>query len=204
MSSIEKVVESPSATVAQIVGIVGGLATDTVKAPRRLSPNLKYRLEQVAAYHDGVVPLHGRLFAQWMSHVFPRECPYPHRSGTTSPMTPDEWIQHTGHADTTASEAEMKMHIKSDGKCNRGEAGCHTGADEELPWSHHEELVAAGVFGQKKHMHHSSKKRGNVPEQETTQASEVAIFFLGIGISVVATRFAMAAGVALPIKGKDL
>ncbi|CAE7211809.1 unnamed protein product [Symbiodinium sp. CCMP2592] len=28
------------------------------------------------------VPLHGRLFAQWLHHAFPRDCPFPHVSGT--------------------------------------------------------------------------------------------------------------------------
>ena len=28
------------------------------------------------------VPLHGRLFAQWMHYAFPRHCPFPHVSGT--------------------------------------------------------------------------------------------------------------------------
>ena len=35
-------------------------------------------MEQVASHHGGKVPLHGRLFAQWLHHAFPRECPYPH------------------------------------------------------------------------------------------------------------------------------
>merc|ERR1719401_3031441 len=29
------------------------------------------RLEQIAAHHGGLVPLHGRLFAQWMHHAYP-------------------------------------------------------------------------------------------------------------------------------------
>merc|ERR1719322_1208044 len=31
----------------------------------------------VSAHHGGRVPLHGRLFAQWLHHAYPRECPFP-------------------------------------------------------------------------------------------------------------------------------
>lgn len=49
------------------------MASDTVAAPRELSEGLRVRLQEVAALHGGKVPIHGRLFAQWMHHAFPRE-----------------------------------------------------------------------------------------------------------------------------------
>eukprot|EP00746_Dinoflagellata_sp_MGD_P010092 gnl/MRDRNA2_/MRDRNA2_120746_c0_seq1.p1 gnl/MRDRNA2_/MRDRNA2_120746_c0~~gnl/MRDRNA2_/MRDRNA2_120746_c0_seq1.p1 ORF type:complete len:604 (+),score=112.67 gnl/MRDRNA2_/MRDRNA2_120746_c0_seq1:110-1921(+) len=58
---------------------------------------LHARLQEIAAQHeDGLVPLHGRLFAQWLHYAFPRECPYPHEVGTLNPMTPAEFIEAAG------------------------------------------------------------------------------------------------------------
>ena len=34
-------------------------------------------MEMIADKHHGEVPLHGRLFSQWLHYVFPQECPYP-------------------------------------------------------------------------------------------------------------------------------
>ena len=33
------------------------------------------------ASSDGLVALHGRLFAQWLHHAYPRQCPMPARAG---------------------------------------------------------------------------------------------------------------------------
>merc|ERR1719195_632118 len=109
------------------------------------SKSLLNRLEEVAAINDGKVNLHGRLFAQWMHHAFPRECPYPHEAGTTSPQTADEWMEETGSA-TTATQQEMLEHVASD-VCASGmvQAGSACGEEtEELPWSSAEELLPVG------------------------------------------------------------
>ena len=42
------------------------------------------RLDEIASLHAGPVPLHSRLFRQWMHHAYPRECPYPHEAGDLS------------------------------------------------------------------------------------------------------------------------
>eukprot|EP00927_Polykrikos_kofoidii_P060291 TRINITY_DN55304_c0_g1_i1.p1 TRINITY_DN55304_c0_g1~~TRINITY_DN55304_c0_g1_i1.p1 ORF type:complete len:526 (+),score=102.88 TRINITY_DN55304_c0_g1_i1:107-1684(+) len=75
--SLEQEIAAHAAAPAVIVDIVEALNSSTVAAPRKLSPTMTQRLERVATRHGGAVPLHGRLFAQWMHHAFPRECPYP-------------------------------------------------------------------------------------------------------------------------------
>lgn len=143
MGHIEREVAAPSGTPQQIAAIVSQLPSDTVSA-QPVSPALMTRLEQVAAINGGVVPLHGRLFAQWIHHVYPRECPYPHKIGSTSPQTPDEWMQEKG-ATSSASEEEMRKTVESDtcasdagpGGCTEAEAG-----GSELPWTEAEELLA--------------------------------------------------------------
>merc|ERR1719195_1631026 len=105
------------------------MTTDTVMAPRVLPPALLLRLQEVAALTDGKVNLHGRLFAQWMHHAFPRECPYPHEAGTTAPQTADEWMKASGHESEQASEEEMKKIVED--ACRADEqAGSRVATDQ--------------------------------------------------------------------------
>merc|ERR1719272_2221336 len=101
------------ATTEQIIQLVSSLSSDTVVAPRFLSAPLMRRLHSIAESNAGQIPLHGRLFAQWMHHAFPRECPFPHEGGT-NPQTPDEWMQKSGHESAEASEEEMQAHVDLD------------------------------------------------------------------------------------------
>ena len=80
--------------------------------PRALSPSLLSRLDEIAAKHDGTVQLHSRLFAQWLHHAFPRECPFPLVAGESTPRTPDEWMEHSG-SEVVASSAEMQHYVKA-------------------------------------------------------------------------------------------
>merc|ERR1719223_1582989 len=61
-----------------------------------LSKLLRRRLDEVAAHHEGLIPLHGRLFAQWMHLAFPQECPYPHKAGTVYYSSMEQWEKETG------------------------------------------------------------------------------------------------------------
>ena len=84
--------------------IVQGSPFEYVVAPRTLPTALLQRLDEIAVGNDGAVPLHGRLFAQWMHHAFPNECSYPHDSGTTSPRTAAEWMNATGETHTATAD----------------------------------------------------------------------------------------------------
>jgi hypothetical protein len=141
MGHLESAIGAPRADPAQIARLVASLSSDTVDAPRNLSASLLQRLEEIAQHHDGEVPLHGRLFAQWMHHAYPRECPFPHASGSTKPMTPDEWMAMYGEPE--ASEEEMAKHL------SMGENLTHMLQDDlaALPWSSLEELVAVHEQG---------------------------------------------------------
>ena len=101
-------VGQPAALSGDIVDIVSALASDTVDAPRKLSTPQLTRLQEIAELHSGRVPLHGRLFAQWMHHAYPRECPFPHVAGTTKPVSQDEWEVQGLEAEAT--EEEMTWH----------------------------------------------------------------------------------------------
>jgi len=108
LGHIEEKIVAPEANPSAIISLVRNLPSPTVSAPRDISPTLSSRLENIAAHHGGTVPLHGRLFAQWLHHAFPRECPYPHLSGTTSQPTSDEWIAESGGL-SEATEEEMRQ-----------------------------------------------------------------------------------------------
>jgi len=144
MGHLEGEIKSSTAEPKRVAELVSRLPSETVNAPRELSPALLARLEQVAASNGGQVPLHGRLFAQWMHHAYPRECPYPHESGTVSPQTPDEWMKATGASDSSASREEMRQQVESD-VCAIDENGKPKGKGcdeaEDLPWSEAEELL---------------------------------------------------------------
>lgn len=85
LGRVERSVAAPSASPDDIAKIVAALPSATVPADRVLDQVLLTRLQAIASEHNGVVPIYGRLFAQWMHHAYPRECPYPHLSGTTKP-----------------------------------------------------------------------------------------------------------------------
>merc|ERR1719327_1745753 len=110
LGHIEKKVGSPDAAPEQILALTAKLPSATVPAPRILSDDLHNRLGEIAEHHGGRVPLHGRLFAQWLHHAYPRECPFPHKSGTTNPMTLDAWVEQNGQGSSMASELEKKIH----------------------------------------------------------------------------------------------
>jgi len=153
MAHLEDQLKKSEAEPGEIAALVANLSSDTITVPRVLDSALLVRLDQVATANAGKVPLHGRLFAQWMHHAYPRECPYPHEFGTTSPLTPGEWMQATGQTDSSASHDEMRQHVESD-VCNLDAEGQPMpGCDEEadLPWSEAEELLAHAVPNSSSH-----------------------------------------------------
>mmetsp|Transcript_52466 Transcript_52466/g.146244 ORF Transcript_52466/g.146244 Transcript_52466/m.146244 type:complete len:636 (+) Transcript_52466:96-2003(+) len=135
---LELEIGAPLATPSEVARIIAKMPSNTVKAPRELSQTLLRRLDDAAAHHGGKVQLHGRLFAQWMNHAFPRECPFPHESGTISPQTPDMWMRETGEESTTASEADMQCIAKLE-----DDIDVFSQDRRELPWHDTEELVFA-------------------------------------------------------------
>jgi hypothetical protein len=147
LGHLEQQIAAPEAASTQIAALVLELLTSSVAAPRKLAAPLLDRLGEIAAEHGGSVPLHGRLFAQWMHHAYPRECPYPHLSGTTNPLTPDEWLEATG-GETTATEEEMQGHVEKTAASSALPEGSNKAP---LPWSSEEELLVARPAMQSDH-----------------------------------------------------
>jgi len=64
LAHIEQAIGAPAATPEDLAAIVAALPSDTVPVRAELSPLLLSRLRFIAAQHDGLVPIYGRLFAQ--------------------------------------------------------------------------------------------------------------------------------------------
>jgi len=136
---VENKIASPSGAPKDIAELISHTSSDTIDAPRNLSDALLGRLNEIAAQHGGQVPLHGRLFAQWMHHAYPRECPYPHAPGSAPIlMTAAEWVQVNNFTNTTAPQEMMERHAKGLGGNEDSEATPFM----DIPWSEEEELVA--------------------------------------------------------------
>jgi hypothetical protein len=139
LGEIETAIGTATASSSDIIAVVRNLTSPTSiddDDPPHLNAALVSQLEQVASKHGGSVPLHGRLFAQWLHYVFPRECPFPHKVGMVSSVTPSEY----GH-DHVATAEEMKMHASNATALDFVDSV----GNEELhwmsQWSHEEELM---------------------------------------------------------------
>jgi len=103
------------------------MPSDTIDAPRNLSATLLSRLDAIAERHEGRVPLHGRLFAQWMHHAYPHECMYPQTQAETG--TEPASIQQLDR-DTMASYVN-----------NASDVDELLLNNYDLPWMHDENLL---------------------------------------------------------------
>jgi len=140
LEEIETKVGAPTAEPSQILAVVGNMSAQTTlddDFPPHLEGSLTQQLEQIAAAHGGRVPLHGRLFAQWLHYAFPRECPFPHKTGVTAAVTPNEFGESYA-----ASDDEMKRHAL---EANATVIPATFGKEElqwMSQWSSEEELIA--------------------------------------------------------------
>merc|ERR1719375_1963419 len=143
LHQLEHKIASPSAEPGRIASLVAALPSDTVDSPRNLSMPLLQRLGEIATVHGGRVPLHGRLFAQWMHHAYPRECPFPHVAGTTVPRSSAERAAAVG-TDASASQEVMEMYAATSTDTGRAAA---SEAPPALPWLDVEELLTGPPAG---------------------------------------------------------
>lgn len=156
LARLESVIGAPAATPTVIYELVENLPSDTVEAPRNLSDTLVRRLQEVADRHDGKVPLHSRLFAQWMHHAYPSECIFPHVHGVSSVVSSDEWL---AEGDRHVSEEVMRQFVGEEAESDPNghtETIHNMNREVEIMWTEEEELfavspnslAAVGIFRQ--------------------------------------------------------
>jgi hypothetical protein len=114
MGELEKKIGAPQATPERIASVISSIGTSTVSAPRTLPEKMLARLDMVAERTGGEVPLYGRLFSQWLHFAFPRECPYPHTTGSTTPMAPSDYLTETAER-SSMSWKELQQYVKESG-----------------------------------------------------------------------------------------
>lgn len=135
LNEVEDAVGAPVAAPEQILPLVGNM-TNFDDEPPKIDDALRTQLLRIAETHGGNVPLHGRLFAQWLHYVFPRECPFPHKAGVHKAVSPQQYGQ--GYI---ASDTEVKTH-----SAKRNESAPMLAEHEEAQWmsqwSEEEELHA--------------------------------------------------------------
>jgi len=111
---LEAVITASKAFPTEIIRAVESMPDTSSIEATNVSAALQSRLEEVAAVNGGKVPLHGRLFAQWLHYVFPRDCPFPHLAGTVNPQTVMKYEEVVGKFSTDASDEEVEQFLESD------------------------------------------------------------------------------------------
>jgi hypothetical protein len=125
MNQLEGKIQAPAASPERILAVVANVSAS---GDMRLSEAAALtRLREIADVNVGEVPLHGRLFAEFLHYAFPTECPYPHLAADSSVFVPGHWA--SGKA--KATEEERKQVAKAP---HAGEAATET------PWSAEEVL----------------------------------------------------------------
>jgi len=140
VNHVERRLGAPEASTQDVIAVVSALPS-TSQPARVLDDTLVHELERLASMHGGKVPIHGRLFALWMHHAYPRDCPYPHAAGTTDPMMPNEYVRRTGLPYLEPKEAMLKLTTTHVGKKRRR----HAEVFEASHWEVHEELLSEAV-----------------------------------------------------------
>jgi hypothetical protein len=140
LNEVEDAVGGPVATPDEILPLVGNM-TDFQDDPPKIDRSLRGQLLRIAETHGGKVPLHGRLFAQWLHYVFPRECPFPHKSGTASAATPLQFGENY-----IASDEDVRSHAATREVQSTDENATIASGLQEAQWmsqwSEEEELIA--------------------------------------------------------------
>jgi len=139
MSELEGRLRSPTAPAQAILGALQDMSSHK-REPLQLQSGMMQKLEGIAARHGGAVPLHGRLFAQWLHLVFPTEVPYPHVVEETSMLSPKHWVGRK--IVTTAAERREELQQE------RAMAASGQAADSELAWTDEEALPVQEPLGQ--------------------------------------------------------
>lgn len=142
LDEIEIAIGSPRADPQKLIDVVSSMTAQSTlddDLPPRLKGTMREQLKHIAAVHNGEVPLHGRLFAQWLHYAFPRECAFPHKVGMVTSTPPSEYGEHF-----YASVKEMTTHVTAANISNISAFG-----KDELEkmewmsqWSPEEELIA--------------------------------------------------------------
>lgn len=142
LGEIEVAIGAPTALPHHILRVVRNISTPSSEddSPPLVDGPLAAQLERLADLHGGRVPLHSRLFAQWLHYVYPRECAFPHKAGLKTTQTPTEYGNHL------ATDAEMRRHAETvaDGSTEKTTEAADEARWMSQQWSEEQEVLFAG------------------------------------------------------------
>jgi len=131
VSDIEAAVGGPTASAELLISVVSNITVGVGDASPAMTSTLKSQLGDIAKAHGGLIPIHGRLFSQWLHYVFPRECAFPHKSGSIVSVSPMQF------GDYMATEKELRKHAS-----DTPQQLSHATEQEWMSqWSEEEELL---------------------------------------------------------------
>lgn len=131
MDELEAAVGAPEASSDVLVDLVLDIAAIHSDSEPEVSVALRQQLKKIEGRNGGLVPLHGKLFAQWLHYMFPHECPFPRAANSVVAMTPDVY----GSA-FAASRSMMEEHVS-----RQPDISSPTKDDWFSLWSDDEELL---------------------------------------------------------------
>jgi len=143
LAELDRNLRSPTASPERILAVVRNMTSGTSLEDEtvvKVDAAMAAQLEAIAASHGGEVPIHGRLFLQWLHYVFPRQCPFPHKSGTTVHKAPLEFQgEFVASQETMKAEAALPTEALLLVNASNG-----TGTEMQWmsQWSEEEELIA--------------------------------------------------------------
>eukprot|EP00928_Gymnodinium_smaydae_P042064 TRINITY_DN2838_c0_g10_i1.p1 TRINITY_DN2838_c0_g10~~TRINITY_DN2838_c0_g10_i1.p1 ORF type:complete len:613 (+),score=139.75 TRINITY_DN2838_c0_g10_i1:110-1840(+) len=141
LADIEEAVGSPVATPEALLPILGNMSNYEDDSPQVKAP-MAAQLKRIAETHGGGVPLHGRLFAQWLHYLMPRECPFPHKAGAHTTKAPLDFGENY-----LASQEEVTLHAEERNRTLYTKVAMNVSEHSEeqhhmSQWSEEEELIA--------------------------------------------------------------
>jgi len=137
LNELEGSIRAPSAPPARILELVGKLASSSMASPKPVRADLAAALRDIAERNEGEVPLHGRLFAQWLHRAFPYECSFPHVAEDTE-LDARRWLG--GKAIATVEERASHVEAVEVLKSNETESEVPEVALPVLKWTEEEVL----------------------------------------------------------------
>jgi len=108
MDEIEHKLLAPTATAKHLLDIVRNMSN-----AETLPSGLPEKLETIASHHGGEVPIHGRLFAQWLHFAFPHECPFPALLENVKTLSTSEW-QSSSFSASSEERTEHELSAQVD------------------------------------------------------------------------------------------
>jgi hypothetical protein len=138
MDKIEAKIEAPMGTPEAIASVVTSLRYVVQPSNTTLPAELMDLLHNVASHHGGMVPIHGRLFWQWMHQAFPHKCTHPTVAKS----------RHSLSYSGDVSDAEKSKFIDIV-RVQELAQGNETNTEEHIPssvWTMEEQLVDAKAY----------------------------------------------------------